>query len=164
MRKKIIVIFALIPVVCMAQEFDFTQERSTIPVLFDGIQCQVSWTTGYCYINPTFCDIDNDNDFDLFFGSDWGRISLYINDGNNIIPTFHFTTDMLVNAPNYVPLSQQSNRYFLCDIDNDGDKDLFLGYFLDEPFWTGKLSFFENIGNNQVFEFELVEENFQGIL
>jgi len=148
---------------CFSQEFDFTREYDVIPVSFDRVECQVPWTTGYNYINPTFCDIDGDNDYDLVIGSDWGRISVFTNNGNNNNPAFCFESDSLVSPPNYVPLAQQSNRSAFCDIDNDGDFDLFSGYWLDEPIWYGRLAYYENIGTNEYPVFELETESFQGI-
>ena len=155
----LVIFFTCLP----AFAWDFVQERSSIPVSFDGVECQVPWTTGYNYINPTFCDIDGDNDFDLIVGSDWARVTLFLNEGNSNNPNMVLVTDTLVSAPYYVPLSQQPNRTILCDIDNDGDKDLFMGYILDEPFWTGRLSFFENMGDSGIYTFEFVTEYYQGI-
>ena len=65
--KKLLIVF-LLPFSVFA--WDFTQERNTIPVYFDNVQCKVPWTTGYNYIHPFFIDIDGDNDFDLVTGSD----------------------------------------------------------------------------------------------
>ncbi len=41
---------------------------------------------------PTLVDIDNDGDFDLFIGSDEGRIWFFKNEGNNLIPVFKLIT------------------------------------------------------------------------
>jgi len=41
---------------------------------------------------PTLVDIDGDNDFDLFIGSDNGRIWFFENEGNNLIPVFKLVT------------------------------------------------------------------------
>ncbi|MBU2644427.1 VCBS repeat-containing protein [bacterium] len=41
---------------------------------------------------PTLVDIDNDGDFDLFIGSDEGRIWFFENEGNNLIPVFKLVT------------------------------------------------------------------------
>ena len=88
--KKLLIIF-LLPISVLA--WDFTQERNSIPVYFDSVVCQVPWTTGYNYINPTFADIDGDNDFDLFIGSDWARVTFVKNDGDSITPNFLFISD-----------------------------------------------------------------------
>ena len=149
--------------ICFAQEFNFTQEWNTIPVSFDGMECQVPWTTGYNYINPAFCDIDGDNVYDLFFGSDWGRISEFRNNGDSITCSFSFETDHFVSPSGLAAVSQVPNRPAFCDIDNDGDYDFFLGAYLYYPVSYGRLYFYRNIGTVNNPEYEFVEEFFQGI-
>ena len=127
MKKILFILFLIVPFASYAQEFDFTQEWDTIPVSFDSVECQVPWTTGYNYINPTFCDIDGDDDFDLFFGSDWARITYLKNEGNSSDFSFSFETDHLVTPPEMQAVTQIPNRPAFCDIDNDGDYDLFVG-------------------------------------
>jgi len=41
---------------------------------------------------PALIDIDSDGDFDLFIGSDEGRIWFFENEGNNLIPVFKLIT------------------------------------------------------------------------
>ena len=162
MRKKFAVILALVPILCFSQEFNFTQEWDSIPVSFDGVECQVPWTTGYNYINPTFCDIDGDDDFDLFFGSDWNRQTYLENVGNASQCSFEFRADAVVNVEVPVPASQITSNLDFVDIDGDGDYDLFIGTAYsgipERPFL-----FYENIGTPSSFEFEFREENFQNI-
>ena len=163
MKKILNILLILVPTILFAQEFDFTQEWDTIPVAFDGIECQVPWTTGYNYINPTFCDIDGDNDKDLFFGNDWGRITECINNGDNLQHSYALITDNFVSPPGLEPVSQVPNRPAFCDIDNDGDFDFFLGAYLYYPVSYGRLYYYENTGTINNPEFEFVEEFFQGI-
>ena len=158
--RNILFIF-LLPSLIFA--WDFSQERNTILVYFDSIQCRVPWTTGYNYIQPIFNDLDGDNDFDLVFGSDWGRISYFINNGNLNFPSFSFETDNFVSPPGFSTVSQVTNRPVFCDIDNDNDYDLFIGAYLYYPVSYGRLYYYENIGNNRNPNFTLVEEFFQGI-
>ena len=151
--KKIIFIF-LLPTFVLA--WDFVQERNTIPVEFDSVQCQVPWTTGWNYIHPTFCDLDDDGDFDLVFGSDWGRATYIRNIGDENIAIFEFETDTLVNLPHPPPASQLSSQPAFCDIDNDNDYDLIFGAY-------NRLFFYRNTGTIQNAIFILEEEFYQGI-
>lgn len=161
--KKLIFLF-LIPIACYSQEFNFQQERSTIPVEFDGVECQVPWTTGYSYIQPAFCDIDGDNDYDLFFGSDWARLTYLRNEGNNSIPSFTFESDSFVTLENVEPQSQRPNHPVFCDIDDDGDFDLIVGTYYSNPISEGRIFFYRNDGNNQNPSFTFIEDTFQGII
>ena len=92
-------------------------------------------------IAPEFIDIDNDNDFDLFIGEYNGKIKYYRNDGNSTTPNF-----INVGYLSDIDLGFFSVPEF-CDIDNDGDHDLFIGNY------NGQIYFYENIGGSQNFEF-----------
>ena len=92
-------------------------------------------------IAPEFIDIDNDNDFDLFIGEYNGKIKYYRNDGNSTTPNF-----INVGYLSDIDLGFFSVPEF-CDIDNDGDYDLFIGNY------NGQIYFYENIGDSQNFEF-----------
>ena len=162
--RRFILSFLLLPLTLFAQEFNFSREFDVIPVSFDGVECQVPWTTGYDYINPRFCDVDGDNDQDLIIGSDWARLSLYRNTGNASEYNFEFITDSLVPPPpNILPFSQISVIPDFCDIDNDGDLDLFYSAWLDEPIWYGAMYFYENAGTSQIPSYVLQDSSYQNI-
>ncbi len=83
--------------------------------------------------NLCFIDIDNDNDKDMFIGRRDGKISFYKNNGSANSPDFVLQTD------NYAGIRVGSNSVpVFADIDNDTDKDLFIGNI------KGGLFYFEN--------------------
>ncbi len=91
---------------------------------------------------PTFTDIDNDGDKDLFVGKLSGTVSFYRNIGTATVPNFILITHNWGNIIVY----RNSSPTFV-DIENDTDKDLFLGNS------KGGVFYFENrevIGVNQI--------------
>jgi len=110
------------------------------------------------YSNPTFADIDNDGDYDLFvgegsgFSSKGGRLSFYRNNGSADNPSLEFVTERFIEGnigsflvPRFV------------DIDADGDLDLFIG---EE---NGKIRFYRNAGTVFNPNFVLEAENWFSI-
>ncbi len=96
------------------------------------------------FYDPALVDIDNDGDLDLFCGVLTGGITFFENTGNNLHPIFSNP------QKNYAGI--QTGYYAspeFCDIDNDGDYDLFIG---DQA----ELQFFRNNGssNDPVFNKE----------
>ena len=82
---------------------------------------------------PTFYDIDQDNDFDLFIGNESGNIYFYQNDGTPQEPQWIFVTDCY----NGIDVGLRAAPFF-ADVDNDGDKDLFIGE------WGGGINLYRN--------------------
>lgn len=95
--------------------------------------------------NISFVDIDNDNDKDLFIGSDLSKVSYFQNTGSAQNPAFTLITDSL-------PILSQSFNYApsFADLDNDGDMDMMLGSYIKDSLW-----FFRNTGNATSFNFTL---------
>lgn len=91
------------------------------------------------FITPVFVDIDNDSDFDLFFGSNHGYVSFYLNEGTPSAPDFQLVTHKL-------PLDFIDVGFYsvpsLIDIDADNDLDLFVGSR------DRQLHFYENIDSS----------------
>lgn len=97
-------------------------------------------------LSPEFVDIDNDGDYDLFIGDYNGKINYYQNSGSPLDPSFvdqGFVSD--------IDLGFYSIPEF-CDIDNDGDYDLFIGNY------DGQIYFYENTGDIENYNF--VESTF----
>jgi hypothetical protein len=82
---------------------------------------------------PSFEDIDNDGDKDAFIGEFYGTILYYKNTGTAAAPVFTATTGA-GNPFNGVDLIYRPTPTFV-DIDNDGDKDAFLGNFYGDIFY-----------------------------
>ena len=103
-------------------------------------------------VNPTFVDIDNDADLDLFIGTDFdpssfpwiGKIVFYENIGydNNNHPIWQKNNSDFLNE------NIGNNLYpEFIDIDFDGDFDLFVGEY------NGELHYFENNGSPNIYNF-----------
>ena len=74
---------------------------------------------------PAFVDVDNDGDYDAFIGETTGAINYYQNTGSATSPTFTAQTGTS-NPFNGVDVGSNSAPTFV-DIDNDGDRDVFIG-------------------------------------
>ncbi len=109
--------------------------------------------------NPAFCDINADGDYDMFLGDEDGNIHYYRNDGTP--QQYNFT--LVSQQYQGINVGRIASPAF-CDIDDDGDYDLFVG----ERSWGednrhGDIDFYENIGRPDSAVFELVTQNFIGI-
>lgn len=71
---------------------------------------------------PTFTDIDNDGDVDLFIGMSEGRVAFYENVGTPASAHFIWRTNHYAATE---PMVEAAPVF--ADIDADGDKDLFVG-------------------------------------
>ncbi|NQS97388.1 MAG: VCBS repeat-containing protein [candidate division Zixibacteria bacterium] len=103
--------------------------------------------------SPEFCDIDNDGDYDLFIGCENGTVWYYENIGDSVNYDFEYMT----NFYGEIDVGNMSVPRF-CDIDADGDYDLFVGN--ESAGYTngfeGDIIFYRNIGTPDSANFEFV--------
>ena len=102
-------------------------------------------------LSVEFGDIDLDGDFDIFLGNFNGTVQYYENIGDSINYSFIYQDNI-----SEIDLSGYSIPK-LIDIDNDFDLDLFIGEM------NGKITFYENIGSPQNFNFSFITDNFQDV-
>lgn len=104
-----------------------------------------------------FIDADDDSDKD-YFTSNGEYIAYKSNIGSSETPIFTLALDTLKdNLGSYIPTETGSNPTF-ADIDSDGDYDLFLGNT------AGTITFYENIGTSQNFQFKFITNQWQNIV
>ena len=79
---RVLFIILVLPVLAIAQDFEFEQEWDSIQIGVDSLSLNVPWTGGYKRSSPEFCDIDGDDVMDLFVGRSLGTITFYKNIGS----------------------------------------------------------------------------------
>ena len=104
-----------------------------------------------------FVDFDNDNDYDLFGGGEGQSIRFYKNTGSPTNPQYILEVAQLKTNTDTAIITDQGPPS-LMDMDNDGDKDLFVGLS------SGSIRYFENIGSSSSFSFKYITDEWEDIL
>ena len=99
-----------------------------------------------------FCDIDSDDDYDLFIGNYFGKIWFYINEGNSYLYQLSLVTEEFLN----IDVGYNADPCFI-DIDNDHDYDLFIG----ERY--GKIWYYRNDGDSVNYNYTMVSNYYENI-
>lgn len=105
----------------------------------------------YNMITPTFVDIDNDGDMDLFYGNTDGNFYYLENTGTSIAPAFGVPQTNPFGLVHFAYANILTPTF--ADIDNDGDFDLLSG---DN---SGKFFYFENTGTSSAPAFAAYQTN-----
>ncbi|HRE11151.1 MAG TPA: VCBS repeat-containing protein, partial [Ignavibacteria bacterium] len=105
-----------------------------------------------------FADMDGDGDIDLFCGGDSQRVRYYKNIGSITNPAFSLQLYGIKTDINEYMSSESASVPTIVDIDADGDLDFLTGSS------TGEITYFQNIGNAQNFNFKFITSRFANIL
>lgn len=123
---------------------DFKLSTDTIPGLFFS-----DWFF--------FLDIDNDGDYDLFTGNS-EYVSFLRNVGTQELPLFIVEQDTFKDDKGNPILSEFGSNPVFVDIDSDGDFDFISGNS------AGTVTYYENIGSAENFNFRFITNFWQNIL
>jgi hypothetical protein len=103
-----------------------------------------------------FVDMDADNDLDYFTGNNI-HISFYQNIGSVTAPLFTLNQGAVLDSAGQPILSEFGSNPVFADVDNDNDYDFITGNS------AGTLTFYENIGTPQTFNFIYITDRWQDI-
>jgi len=106
-----------------------------------------------------FADINGDSDLDLFWGDFFSNSLYYIeNQGTSVSPNMFKVSNVYPMNPDSVNTTGFNMPRF-CDIDADGDLDLFVSVLYD-PSVPQSLMFYENTGSAQSANHILITNDF----
>lgn len=105
--------------------------------------------------SPAFVDVDADGDLDFVYGEYTGTIGFYRNDGSPEVPNF-VSSSQYFGGINVGGFAQPA----FCDIDADGDFDLFIGYGVLPGGGSGGIRFYRNTGTPTTPNFTLEAPGF----
>ncbi len=125
-----------LPLMALAQDFNFIFEPDSIPVEINGWQPFCPWAGGMGESAPDFCDIDNDGDLDIFVGHFTGEIMYFNNSGDSSITEIKLESSCWYSIE-CIDGSRSNPDFF--DFDSDGDLDMLVG--------SGHVAFIANTGD-----------------
>jgi hypothetical protein len=108
--------------------------------------------------SPSFVDIDNDGDFDVFVGGT-NSIRFYRNEGTAFVPVFVEKTGSDNPLSEVIYGASRSFSPTFVDIDNDEDYDVFIGWVDFNIVDSQGILYYKNTGAKQVAVFEDQEED-----
>ncbi len=115
---------------------------------------------------PAFADIDNDGDFDYFFGALSGRLEFHRNTGTSLIHSFVFETDaydsILAFSGGRKSFTETGHGFSYIkfdDYDGDNDQDLFFG-----DIFNPNLYLFRNDGTADTSDLTLATSSFLPVI
>ncbi len=98
----------------------FKRELNSIPVSDSQGRLVNIFSGGTNNLEHQFVDLDNDGDYDIFYLDSDGTYGWYENTGNAENPNFELSLDT-------IPGLFFNDWFYLVDIDNDNDFDIFTG-------------------------------------
>lgn len=140
MKSMSCIVWSLLAIIPLIQAQEFASPQINAFSLINS---------GAARISPSFVDIDQDDDLDLFIGSNSGNIGFYENTGTINLPIFG---SIIWEPFNIWELNGNSTPYFV-DLDNDDDFDFLAGSS------NGGIWYYENIGNENIASFNPPEAN-----
>jgi len=105
-----------------------------------------------------FADLDSDGDKDLLCGGDSQRVRYYKNIGSAPSPNYMLQTYGVKTDLGEFMGSESASSPTLADVDGDGDLDFMSGTS------TGEVTYYQNIGTAQNYNFKFITGRFANIL
>ncbi|SFT77429.1 Por secretion system C-terminal sorting domain-containing protein [Lishizhenia tianjinensis] len=104
-------------------------------------------------IHPTFGDMDNDGDMDMFIGSELGNLHYYENTGTSTNPVFNTPQVNITDATGTIIDEDAYVSPQLFDLNDDDLLDLIIGRK------DGTLAYYQNTGTASNYQFTLSNAN-----